>query len=192
MSAPEISFLGTGDCGPVHGPKDGFPLERYTELVRPTLQSVDLRFGNCERQYSSRGAASELAPHGRQPPEMAKLTRAVLAKLRTRFPGAVELVYDKKRGMVVGFCPDERASNVINSIGVYSKWINLYFFEGDTLPDPEGLLQGSGHTVRNVRITSAADLDRPGVKALMAEALKRADPPLNPKGRRRVIIRQSL
>jgi hypothetical protein len=128
----------------------------------------------------------------KQPPEMAKLTKLVLAKLRPRFPGAVELVYDKKRSLVIGFCPDERASNVINSIGVYSKWINLYFFEGDTLADPDGLLQGSGHTVRSVRITSVADLDRPAVKQLMAEALKRADPPLNPKAKRRVIIRQSL
>ena len=125
-------------------------------------------------------------------PQMAKLTRAVLAKLRPRFPGAVELVYDKRNALVIGFCPDERASNVINSIGVYSKWINLYFFEGDTLPDPDGLLQGSGHTVRHIRIESAADLDRPAVKSLMAEALKRADPPLNPKAKRRVIIRQSL
>jgi hypothetical protein len=33
QSAAEISFLGTGDCGPVHGPQDGFPIERYTELV---------------------------------------------------------------------------------------------------------------------------------------------------------------
>ena len=126
----------------------------------------------------------------KQPPEMAKLTRAVLAKLRPRFPGAVEMVYDKKRGMVVGFCPDERASNVINSIGVYSKWINLYFFEGDTLPDPEGMLQGTGAIVRNIRVTSAADLDRPAVKALMAEALKRAHPKLDPKAKRKVIIRQ--
>ena len=128
----------------------------------------------------------------KQTPRMVKLTRQVLVKLRERFPGAVEMVYDKKRGMVVGFCPDERASNVINSIGVYSKWINLYFFEGDSLPDPDRLLQGSGHTVRHIRIDSAADLDRPAVKALMAEALKRADPPLDPKARRRVIIRQSL
>ena len=128
----------------------------------------------------------------KQTPRMVQLTRHVLVKLRERFPGAVEMVYDKKRGMVVGFCPDERASNVINSIGVYSKWINLYFFEGDSLPDPDGLLQGSGHTVRHIRIDSAADLDRPAVKALMAEALKRADPPLDPKARRRVIIRQSL
>ncbi|HUQ87785.1 MAG TPA: DUF1801 domain-containing protein [Vicinamibacterales bacterium] len=126
----------------------------------------------------------------KQSPEMAKLTRAVLAKMRTRFPGAVEMVYDKKRGMVVGFCPDERASNVINSIGVYSKWINLYFFEGDTLPDPEGLLQGDGTIVRSLRLTSADDLDRPAVKALMAHALKRADPPLNPNAKRKVIIRQ--
>jgi hypothetical protein len=126
----------------------------------------------------------------KQTPAMVKLTRAVLAKLRPRFPGAVEMVYDKKRGMVVGFCPDERASNVINSIGVYSKWINLYFFEGDTLPDPEGLLQGTGSFVRNIRITSADDLDRPAVKVLMAEALKRADPKLNPKGKRKVLIRQ--
>jgi Bacterial capsule synthesis protein PGA_cap len=69
----EISFIGTGDCGPVHGPQDGFPVERYTELVRPVLAAVDLRFANCERQYSARGTASELAPHGRQPPEMAKI-----------------------------------------------------------------------------------------------------------------------
>jgi len=69
----EVSFIGTGDCGPVHGPKDGFPIERYTELVRPVLQTVDLRFANCERQYSSRGTVSERAPHGRQPPEMAKI-----------------------------------------------------------------------------------------------------------------------
>ena len=126
----------------------------------------------------------------KQSPEMAKLTREVLAKLRPRFPGAVEMVYDKKRGMVVGFCPDDRASNVINSIGVYSKWINLYFFEGDTLPDPEGILQGTGSTVRNIRIDSAADLDRPAVKALMSEALKRAHPKLNRRAKGRVLIRQ--
>ena len=126
----------------------------------------------------------------KQSPAMATLTREVLAKLRRRFPGAVEMVYDKKRGMVVGFCPDDRASNVINSIGVYSKWINLYFFEGDSLPDPERLLQGAGNIVRSIRINSADDLDKPGVKALMAEALKRAHPKLDPKAKRRVVIRQ--
>ena len=126
----------------------------------------------------------------RRSPAMAKLTRAVLAKLRPRFPGAVEMVYDKKNSLVIGFAPDERASNVINSIAVYTSWINLYFFEGDSLPDPEGLLRGTGTMVRHIRLDSAADLDRPAVKALLAAALKCADPPLNKKAPRRVLIKQ--
>src|SRR6478609_9233291 len=68
MSAGEISVL---------GPNDGFPIERYTELVRPTLQAVDLRFANCERQYSNLGANARAEgdgqPHGRQPPAMAQI-----------------------------------------------------------------------------------------------------------------------
>ena len=127
----------------------------------------------------------------RQPPGMAKLTRSVLARMRERLPGSVEMVYDKKNSLVIGFCSAERASNVINSIAVYSRWINLYFFEGGTLPDPEGLLQGTGSMVRSIRITSAADLDRPAVKALMTEALKCAEPPLDRTAQRRILLKQS-
>lgn len=72
-TASEISLLGAGDCGPTHGPKDGFPIERYSERVRPTFASADLRFGNCERQYSARKAGVGLSAHGCQPPEMAKI-----------------------------------------------------------------------------------------------------------------------
>jgi len=126
----------------------------------------------------------------RFPPPMAKLTKAVLKTMRERLPGAVEMVYDKANALVIGFCPDERASNAINSIAVYSSWINLYFFEGDTLPDPERVLQGNGTMVRYVRITSAADLDRPAVKAVMAAALRAADPPLDKKAKPRLLIKQ--
>lgn len=127
----------------------------------------------------------------RLPPEMASLTRAVLTRLRKLLPGAVEMVYDKSNALVIGFCPTEKPSSAINSIAVYRKWINLYFFEGDTLPDPERLLQGTGAMVRHIRITDARDLDRPAVKALVAEARKRSDPALNPNARRKVVLRQT-
>lgn len=58
----EISLLAAGDCGPVHGPEDGFPLKRYTELVRPVLAMAEVRFVNCMRTYSERGSPSERAP----------------------------------------------------------------------------------------------------------------------------------
>jgi hypothetical protein len=127
----------------------------------------------------------------RRPPEMARLTKAVLGKMRERLPGAVEMVYDKKNSLVIGFCSAPRAGRVINSIATYSKWLNLYFFEGDTLPDPHGLLQGSGSMVRSIRVTDAAELDRPAVKALMAAALQCAEPPLDRTAPRRIVLKQS-
>jgi hypothetical protein len=158
-----------------------------------TMAKIRLR-----REASARQAAPPTLTNAQltaiidaRPPDMAKLTKAVLAKVRERIPGSTEMVYDKKNSLVIGFCSAERASNVINSIAVYSKWINLYFFEGDTLPDPEGLLQGTGSMVRSIRVTDAADLDRPAVKALMAEARKCAEPPLDPNAKRRVLLKQS-
>jgi len=72
-SSPQLSLLACGDCGPVHGPADGFPISRYTELVRPLFEAADLRFANCERQYSARPAPDGRTAHGCQPPEMADI-----------------------------------------------------------------------------------------------------------------------
>jgi hypothetical protein len=43
-------------------------------------------------------------------PEVAAQARAILAKMRTRLPGAVELVYDNYNALAIGFGPNERAS----------------------------------------------------------------------------------
>ena len=122
-------------------------------------------------------------------PEIAKLARAIVKKMRLRIPGATEMVYDNYNALVIGFCADDRASNVINSIAVYPRWVNLFFFEGDTLNDPDKLLQGTGNVVRHIRLLDAGDLDKPAVKALMAQALANADPPLDPSARRKTIIK---
>jgi len=68
-----ISLLIGGDCGPVRNETVTFPIEHYSELIRPVLQNADLRFVNCMRTYSSRGADNALAPQVRQSPEMAKI-----------------------------------------------------------------------------------------------------------------------
>jgi ADP-heptose:LPS heptosyltransferase len=62
-----------GDCGPVHGPAQGFPIEGYTELIGPILERADARFVNCMRAYSNRGVISEDAPQVCQPVEMASI-----------------------------------------------------------------------------------------------------------------------
>ena len=67
------SVLIAGDCGPAHGRADGFPIESYTELVRPVLEKADFRFVNCMRTYSSRGEYGEHARQVCQPIEMADI-----------------------------------------------------------------------------------------------------------------------
>jgi hypothetical protein len=57
--------------------------------------------------------------------------------------------------------------------------VALAFLRGAALPDPEKLLEGKAKFVRNIRLRSLADVKRPGVKKLIAEAAKlnKKDPP---------------
>jgi hypothetical protein len=57
--------------------------------------------------------------------------------------------------------------------------VTLAFLRGAMLPDPGKLLEGKAKGVRNVRLRSLADVKRPGVKRLIAEAVKlnKKDPP---------------
>jgi len=121
-------------------------------------------------------------------PEIATQTHALLKKLRTLMPGAVEMVYDNYYALVIGFCPVEVASEVILSIAVYPDHISLCFFAGDRLPDPEKLLRGSGKIARHIRLEGAMTLDRPAVKALMKAAIANASRPLDRKQPGRIVI----
>jgi hypothetical protein len=120
---------------------------------------------------------------------IAALASALLAKMRERLPGAVELVYDNYNALVIGFGPSERPSEAVFSIALYPRWINLYFLAGAVLPDPERLLLGSGKTVRHIVIESTADLDKSAIRALMADALKLAVKPFDASAPRRMVIR---
>lgn len=126
---------------------------------------------------------------GRYSPPIAKRARAILKKMRERLPGATELVYDNYNGLVIGFAPSERASEAPFSIVVYPKYVRLCFLDGADLPDPDGVLEGSGKIVRSMVIDDATALERPAVKRLMAEAIRRMDPPFQEAARRQVFIR---
>ncbi len=69
-------------------------------------------------------------------PEIAALARKVLAKMRSRLPGAVELVYDNYNALAIGFGATERSSDAIFSIAVFPRWVSLFFFQGTKLERP--------------------------------------------------------
>lgn len=125
-------------------------------------------------------------------PEIKKRAVAALKELRAQVPGATEMVYDTFNALVIGFAPGERPSEAVLSIGLYPRWVNLYFLDGAMLDDPARLLKGSGNRVRMLRLDDAAILREPAVELLIAAAAANADTPFDPKRRRRLIIRSSV
>jgi hypothetical protein len=122
-------------------------------------------------------------------PEMEKLARAALAKMRKRLPNAIEFVYDNYNALVFGFGPNERPSDAIFSIALLPDHAALCFLQGAKLPDPHKRLRGSGNVARNVRVDEISILDDPHVVTLMDEALLRAKVRMDPKHKRKLIIR---
>ncbi|MBI3449273.1 MAG: DUF1801 domain-containing protein [Acidobacteria bacterium] len=106
----------------------------------------------------------------RFPPEIVALARRCLPKLRRAFPGSNQIVYDYSNSLVVAFSMSERGYEAIVAMAIFPRWVRLYFDK--SLPDPEGLLEGSGAKVRSVTLKAASDLDHGDIHALIKAAIK--------------------
>jgi hypothetical protein len=122
-------------------------------------------------------------------PAVARLARALRTVMRRRFPTAFELVYDNYQFLAIGYCASERASDCIASLAVSPKGVALSFYYGASLPDPKGILLGSGKQNRFVRLASPATLAEPAVKALLRAATAQARTALPAAGRGKTVIK---
>src|SRR5271169_6644366 len=148
---------------------------------------------NAETQLASYFAKYE--------PAMAKLGKALRAKLRARLPGLFEIVYvyenqnqnqnQNQNALVISYSPTERGYEGVCSISVYPRLVKLGFGKGAQLSksDPNKLLQGQGKTVRYVELNSVADFDRAEIESLIADAVKLAKLRLDPNAKGAVIIK---
>jgi hypothetical protein len=126
---------------------------------------------------------------GRFDPAIGTLVRAARARLRRRLPTALELVYDNYNALAIGFASSERMSDIIVSLAVYARGVNLYFMYGAALADPHHLLLGAGNQGRFVRLESAATLDQRDIDALLAAAIEEGETPLPLSGRGHIVIK---
>ena len=94
-------------------------------------------------------------------PAMARLIRACRAAVRKRLPTTIELVYDNYNFFVIGYSSTERPSDCIVTLASNAKGVGLSFYYGSTLPDPAGILQGSGTQNRFVRLRGPETLREP-------------------------------
>jgi hypothetical protein len=128
---------------------------------------------------------------GRYSPEVAATARAGLKKLRARFPGARQLVFERRQNLPIGFAPAEHG-NPVFSLVLYPRWVRFFFLDGVAIDDPDGRLEGTGNQVRSIRVDEqAAILDDPYIRRLMARALKLAGTDLK-TGKGQVVLKSTL
>jgi hypothetical protein len=122
-------------------------------------------------------------------PEVAKMARRALVKMRKLTPGSLELVYDNYNALAIGFSPTEKAGDGIFSIALFPPHVSLFFLQGAKLPDPTKRLRGSGSTVRHIVLEDMSIFEEGDVRTLILLALARSKVALDPKQKRRLIIK---
>lgn len=86
-------------------------------------------------------------------------------------PAACEVVRLGDRAATYGVGP-KKMSEGYAYIMPCAAWVNLGFYKGTDLPDPEGLLEGTGSKLRHVKIHSPDAVESPALRALLAAALE--------------------
>ena len=100
-------------------------------------------------------AATQLAEFfAKYEPAIARLGKALRAKLRARLPGLTEVVYwyERQQSLVIAYSPTEQGYAAVCTLSLYPEQVKLFFAGGPQLAkaDPGKLLQGSGKLVRFV------------------------------------------
>ena len=85
-------------------------------------------------------------------------------------PNACEVVRLGDRAATYGVGPRKMIDGYAYILP-HKRWVNLGFYQGADLPDPEGLLEGTGARMRHVKVHSLDDVERPAVGTLLEAAL---------------------
>jgi hypothetical protein len=100
-----------------------------------------------------------------QPSELGAIAQTWFALMRQCGADVRELMHDGYPTVCVEDAP-------FAYVGVFRDHANVGFFHGTALPDPAGLLRGSGKYMRHVRIEPRLALDRSSLEALIASAYR--------------------
>lgn len=103
------------------------------------------------------------------PAAVADLGRQLRDIVRAVMPGAGEEL--DRPGRVIGYGFGPGYSGLVCTIIPSKKGVKLGVVNGALLPDPHGLLEGSGKQHRYVAFSKPADLEKAGLKELLRTAV---------------------
>jgi hypothetical protein len=110
-----------------------------------------------------------LKPYAPQVRALALAARALVLEV---MPEAIEQVDPADK--LLAFGHGTKMSEIVFTIMPYTAHVNMGIANGATLPDPGGLLQGTGKHHRHVKLTTPADVAAPALRALLESAARRS------------------
>ena len=105
------------------------------------------------------------------PPAVRTLALAARALVLDVMPDALEEADPADR--LIGYSSGQKMADVKFVIMPLRAAVNLGVYGGATLPDPDGLLAGTGKRHRHVKLRTAADVRAPALRALLERAAAR-------------------
>lgn len=98
-----------------------------------------------------------------RPGELGAMARHWFGWMRGCGDDVLELLHDNYPTVCVRDAP-------FAYVGVFTAHVNVGFFHGVALPDPARLLQGTGKSMRHVKLRPGAPSDRAALEALIVAA----------------------
>lgn len=104
-------------------------------------------------------------------PQAQPLARALRALLAEVYPPATEVPWPNQHVIGYGVGPKKGTEHFAH-IAMHGPRVNLGFNYGADLPDPEGLLEGTGKKFRHVKVRTAGDVAQGGLRVLIEAAVR--------------------
>jgi hypothetical protein len=100
-----------------------------------------------------------------EPGELHAIARTWFERIRASGPDVRELMHDGAPTACVG----DAAFAYVNA---FTAHVDIGFFPGAALPDPQGLLQGTGRFMRHVKLRPGEPVGEAALEALIREAYR--------------------
>ena len=86
------------------------------------------------------------------------------------YPDVVEVPWPKQRIVGYGIGP-KKMSEHFCYIGAHREHANLGFYYGAELPDPDGLMEGTGKKLRHIKVRDVEEIDQSSLRRYIQLAL---------------------
>ena len=114
-----------------------------------------------------------LKPHT---PAIREVFASARALVRDVMPDAAEQVDLPDRVLAFGFGPaggGVRMRGLAIALIPHTAHVNVQLADGAELPDPTGIVEGTGKRIRHVKVRSVDDVARPALRTLLEEQAAR-------------------